>query len=918
MPFASGAKILVLGLSLMALKAEPRPAGCAKQLARAPSSERTQQCYLKAAAKTKSPEILVEELSKFLDSHPDTPELWNTLATISEGHDMERALVAWEQAGHIFTRRNQRLSAARAYTTRFHRLPDKRRTKAELQRLYALLSSTQPLDSASAMVLSVATGNQLRSAAPLHERAFELQELSPAVLEGYPADVAVEVHHVRLWMTRESQDFNLAKDELSALTQRAQETKNPRHARLAHSETIYLSYLQAHVSPSQSNVEEARRVAFAACSPDGKTISATQSYTCNIWAELSHPPDPETASLLESFLDQCAQVSKEATHRAECLRLRSRALTHSSPDRSMQDALAAVQTMAKSDTDTDAKLSVWEQLMRSFWAHRSLPEARALSRATLMEIEFMRQAQSTRGMRLGSFASWITNYQWLANQLLLAPEPDKSTLSEAFFIQERSRARALWEQMRKADPPPASKRQILELRKSLQGELIEWSKDIVSDSTQNNQARMAKIDALTQNLQSTAYPHWSFATLESIQALLRPDQAMVSYQVAVSHSHDGEEIGGTWATIITKDKVTPLHLTADRLMLSRAIQSYSRAVRESNTSLERVQRKLHSWIMEPIQKALPASVRNLIIVPDGSLYSLPFFALAPEYAFSFTPSATIWASLQSSRKAPYEPQSVALVDPARSAQHPDPESEWNLRKKSRTIAASIAQPLPASRNEPLAIEALLGGPVRTLQGEQATKENLKAALQSKHNLLHISAHSFIGQGTHAPSSIALANAQREDFGLLQSDEIRDFNLNENLVILGGCETGWGNAIAGEGMLSLARAFQEAGARAVLASLWPLRDDHTAVFFQRFYARLGQGLALDEALAQTQRSLKDDGFPAESYAPFVILGDGSTAFVANPNAPRQGVSKRVWVGSLTTVILLIAGALLFRERRRRRG
>ena len=58
------------------------------------------------------------------------------------------------------------------------------------------------------------------------------------------------------------------------------------------------------------------------------------------------------------------------------------------------------------------------------------------------------------------------------------------------------------------------------------------------------------------------------------------------------------------------------------------------------------------------------------------------------------------------------------------------------------------------------------------------------------------------------------------------------------MVLSACSTNTGTVLRGEGVMSLARAFFQAGAHTVVASLWPLRDDEAAIFFDRFYDHLG--------------------------------------------------------------------------------
>src|SRR5205085_1996947 len=76
-----------------------------------------------------------------------------------------------------------------------------------------------------------------------------------------------------------------------------------------------------------------------------------------------------------------------------------------------------------------------------------------------------------------------------------------------------------------------------------------------------------------------------------------------------------------------------------------------------------------------------------------------------------------------------------------------------------------------------------------------------------------------------------------------------------LAVLSACETGLGKVAGGEGVLGLQRAFQAAGARSLVVSLWKVNDAATAVLMDQFYANLWQkGLSRLEALRQAQLSV----------------------------------------------------------------
>src|SRR5262249_49126479 len=100
--------------------------------------------------------------------------------------------------------------------------------------------------------------------------------------------------------------------------------------------------------------------------------------------------------------------------------------------------------------------------------------------------------------------------------------------------------------------------------------------------------------------------------------------------------------------------------------------------------------------------------------------------------------------------------------------------------------------------------------------------------------------------------LAGVNHSRDD-GFLSAEEVADLDLRGcDLTVLSACETGLGQVAGGEGVLGLQRAFQAAGARTLVTSLWKVHDAATSVLMEEFYTNLWhKKLPKLEALRQAQ-------------------------------------------------------------------
>jgi CHAT domain-containing protein len=211
-------------------------------------------------------------------------------------------------------------------------------------------------------------------------------------------------------------------------------------------------------------------------------------------------------------------------------------------------------------------------------------------------------------------------------------------------------------------------------------------------------------------------------------------------------------------------------------------------------------------------------------------------------------------------------------------------------------------PLPATRTEAQEVLALWhNGDERLLEGTGATEGAFKREAPGR-RVVHAATHGFFLRedcthrlaGEEASyenplllSGLVFAGANRRastdslsEDGILTAEEVSSLALDgTEWVVLSACNSGVGAIVSGEGVLGLRRAFQLAGARTVITSLWPVNDRAARRWMRSLYeAHLRDGRPTDDAVREaTRRLLAErraagaDTNPA-TWAAFVAVGD----------------------------------------------
>ena len=180
--------------------------------------------------------------------------------------------------------------------------------------------------------------------------------------------------------------------------------------------------------------------------------------------------------------------------------------------------------------------------------------------------------------------------------------------------------------------------------------------------------------------------------------------------------------------------------------------------------------------------------------------------------------------------------------------------------------------LPGARKEVEMIGRILN--VSPLIGEMATKhEVLKRILSVA--LVHIAAHGKMetGEVILAPNTTRENPQSQEKDYLLTMKDVREAGMRARLVVLSCCHTARGEVMA-KGVVCMARALLDAGARSVVITLWAIGDEGTLKLISFLYDALAKGKKASEALNQAMKCMREIEKFKEviHWAPFVLIGD----------------------------------------------
>lgn len=409
----------------------------------------------------------------------------------------------------------------------------------------------------------------------------------------------------------------------------------------------------------------------------------------------------------------------------------------------------------------------------------------------------------------------------------------------------------------------------------------------------------------------------------AIREALRENQAMIAYHFPPRSAfpEDGPREKQGHAIVITPER-TYVVAVACGLVAEESVSLLLGLIAARDPGADRAAARVFDDLLRAPLAALPADVTRVVVVPDGPLHRLPIAALresntgeplGQRYVFSYTPSAGFW--LGWTGRSVMRGSVLAVADPPIDRA----VSAVNALRLATLDDALVLARLPRARREARRIAEIAGQESVVLEGSRATLDRLRGAMRDRVSLVHFATHAIVDEAHPERSAVLLAADATRD-GLLRSADIEALPLEGRAAVLSACSSAVGNVRDGEGAMSLARSFFRAGARAVVGSLWPLRDDEQERLAVALAEELARGATLADALAAAQRAAIARGAPPAAWAGLVALGDADVAPLDQApvvNASGRGASRGRFA-ALALAFAAVAAVTFLRRRAVRAG
>lgn len=630
-------------------------------------------------------------------------------------------------------------------------------------------------------------------------------------------------------------------------------------------------------------------------------------------------------------------------------------------------------------SDKGTLIATLYNLARANEALGSHETALLFIRKSLKLIEEIRANVASPDFRASFFSAVRRHYDLYIEILMQLHRlrPGEGFAAEAFSVSEQGRARLLLDLLNesRANIRAGASRDLVERERRLRGLLraqAEYQLNLSlsgKDSSELTEVadQIAQLRSDYQTVQAQLREKdprlFSFEKLEPVdlervqRELQGTDTMLLEYTLGKDHSYLWAVTSNSSESYILprgreiEDAARELYemITARQGRDSQSETEYQTDITTARNLYFEKASKLSRMLLGPVAEKLGS--RRLVVVTDGALQYIPFYALPLPFAEPAGPVEAASTFLIKTNELVVLPSASTLLA-IRGAQ--------NHQSSTGKLVAIIADPVFSSTDERVQREAPASAVAKAAvnqnpdQAEPQTVKNLKPARLahaseeadaissvapwrttlvakgfdasretamspevSQAQIVHFATHGFLDNKHPELSGIVLTMTDQSGAktnGLMLLPDIYSLDLSAQLTVLSACQTALGKDIKGEGLVGLTHSFMSAGAKSVVASLWKVDDRATAALMAEFYkGMLEEGRTPAAALRSAQlKIMSEKQWSAPYYwAGFVLQGEYTN---------RIAVDRYSWLRRgliLLFLLILIAAALLILQKRRRR-
>lgn len=482
---------------------------------------------------------------------------------------------------------------------------------------------------------------------------------------------------------------------------------------------------------------------------------------------------------------------------------------------------------------------------------------------------------------------------YAANKIYKNAPYDMANLSAAFMFSEKNKAATLLEALAQTGATMFSgiPDDLIAEEKNLSDKISSYKKLIAEEENHSSTSYLKnqlfeytkKFNALISRFEKEYPDYYAAKFSQKIPSLYEIQKSLDNNEMLISYFTGRYEL---YCIAVSKTSCSISSNCQGQNQLASTTAAIVKSLTNySHENIEKYKNLAQTLYANIFPQKIPKEIARITIIPDGSLFVIPFEALLTEncrdnnftkfpflikkYQINYNYSSYLALKRMNQQRTTPDIKWLGIA-PAFDAENPCTFKGEQVRAIPETVT-EVQAISDKIRSEKMSSEYLLR--------KDASETAIKTADLSSYNVIHIATHGTVN--SEHPELSGLLLSQKEgttDDGMLYNGEIYNLKLNADLVVMSACETGLGKISQGEGVIGLGRSLIYAGAKNIVCSLWQVSDISTSALMINFYTNLlkaskKEQMAFTDKLHNAKLKMISEEKFAHPYfwSPFIIIG-----------------------------------------------